>query len=159
MNIISDRGSNFVAAFRPFEPLFCFGHRLNNVLKTTFFQNKMKKKVADSKLTTVDRIIVNSPIQEEKKFSPVIDSDFSSSGESEQESYSLPAMSVKKKQTKQSRKETNSEKEQSLRRIHVDDISIEAKKVILTLSQCKKIVRYIKKVSNTYLLFLFSFDV
>ena len=116
----------------------------------------MKKKLADPKLTTVDPIITNPLIQEERKFFPAIDSDYSLSDESEQEPDALPAISVKKKQTKQSRKETSNERQQLLRQVQIDDISIEAKKVILTLTQCKKIVKYIKKMRPTDFLYSHS---
>ena len=39
-----DRGSNFQKGFKTFQPLFCFGHRLNNIVKRAFFQNQIKKK-------------------------------------------------------------------------------------------------------------------
>ena len=47
INIRTDRGSNFIKAFAPYEPLYCFGHCINNVLKVCFFhqqQNKIKQK-------------------------------------------------------------------------------------------------------------------
>ena len=43
VNILCDRGSNFVKAFRDYDPLFCFGHRLNNILKTSSFSEYEKK--------------------------------------------------------------------------------------------------------------------
>jgi hypothetical protein len=38
INIVCDRGSNFLKAFRDLHPITCYGHRLNNVLKRSFFQ-------------------------------------------------------------------------------------------------------------------------
>ncbi len=46
VNIMCDRGSNFQKAFKGSNTLFCFGHRLNNVLKRSFFQNQRKKKAS-----------------------------------------------------------------------------------------------------------------
>ncbi|CAF1626172.1 unnamed protein product, partial [Didymodactylos carnosus] len=36
VNWVSDRGSNFVKGFCDYKPIFCFAHRLNNILKKLF---------------------------------------------------------------------------------------------------------------------------
>ena len=38
INIVCDRGSNFLKAFQDLNPITCYAHRLNNVLKRSFFQ-------------------------------------------------------------------------------------------------------------------------
>ena len=38
INILRDRGSNFLKAFQDLNPVICYAHRLNNVLKRSFFQ-------------------------------------------------------------------------------------------------------------------------
>ncbi|CAF1080327.1 unnamed protein product [Adineta ricciae] len=152
VNIISDRGSNFVKAFEPFSPLFCFGHRLNNVLKTTFFHHeKKKKKQSDSSSTTTivtasnnnNNVGVgnNDSIPKEQKY--VLSSEESSDDDEE---YVLPLTSIpiiKKKKTNTSTLVPNDK--QSLRNVLIDDIPVEAKYVLSTLKQCKRIVKYIKK--------------
>ena len=37
--IVCDRGANFLKAFRSYDRILCYAHRLNNILKRTFFQN------------------------------------------------------------------------------------------------------------------------
>ncbi|CAF1401882.1 unnamed protein product [Adineta ricciae] len=65
VNIISDRGSNFDKAFEPFNPLFGFGHRLNNVFKAAFFHHEKKK--TDNKQSL--RSILSNDIAVEAKLS------------------------------------------------------------------------------------------
>lgn len=40
---VTDRGANFVKAFRSNQVLLCVVHRMNNILKRCFFQNPSKK--------------------------------------------------------------------------------------------------------------------
>ena len=39
ITIVCDRDANFLKAFRSYDPILCYAHRLNNILKRTFFQN------------------------------------------------------------------------------------------------------------------------
>ena len=48
LNFVSDRGSNFVKALTNASPLFCYAHRLNNVLKRAFFQSTKKRAESSS---------------------------------------------------------------------------------------------------------------
>ncbi|CAF1311137.1 unnamed protein product [Adineta steineri] len=43
VNIVCERGSNLVCVFKRFQPIFCYGHRLNNVVKIGFFQTEKRK--------------------------------------------------------------------------------------------------------------------
>ena len=45
INIITDCSSNFIKAFSPYEPIYCFVHRINNVLKVCFFQQQQQNKI------------------------------------------------------------------------------------------------------------------
>ncbi|CAF3329824.1 unnamed protein product [Rotaria sp. Silwood2] len=49
---VTDRGSNFVKGLDGFTVLFCTAHRLNNILKHTFYQNLPKEKKNDKNKTT-----------------------------------------------------------------------------------------------------------
>lgn len=44
ITFVTDRGSNFLKAFRSHKALFCVAHRLNNILKQSFYQHVLKKK-------------------------------------------------------------------------------------------------------------------
>ena len=43
VNVVCDRGSNFVRAFKDFQPTLCHGHCMNNIVRITFFQNINKR--------------------------------------------------------------------------------------------------------------------
>ena len=44
LHFVIDRGSNLVKALKPYRSLYCYGHRLNNVLKRSFCQSNKKKR-------------------------------------------------------------------------------------------------------------------
>jgi hypothetical protein len=52
---VTGRGANLVKALMAFPVLLCVAHRLNNVLKETFFHETSKKKkiISPSKLLTI----------------------------------------------------------------------------------------------------------
>ncbi|CAF4924085.1 unnamed protein product [Rotaria sp. Silwood1] len=124
VNILCDRGSNFVKGFRDYDPLFCYGHRLNNILKTSFFQNAKNKK--------------KTPVQHQQLILPrhqiIVHED--DSEDDEDILISIPIIRNRKQ------KDDN---QQLSAKASVDDIPGEAKAVLLTLSQCKKVIKFIKK--------------
>jgi hypothetical protein len=54
LNIITDRGSNLIKAFAQYEPVYCFDHRINNVLKVGFFSAVKKEEKKHTHLLTDD---------------------------------------------------------------------------------------------------------
>ncbi|CAF4892399.1 unnamed protein product [Rotaria sp. Silwood1] len=51
INFVSDRGPNFVKALKSYSPTYCVGHRLNNIIKTCFYQTGKIKYKADDYIT------------------------------------------------------------------------------------------------------------
>jgi hypothetical protein len=45
ITFVTDRSSNFVKGLRSFKVLYCVAHRLNNILKTTFYQQPKRVSV------------------------------------------------------------------------------------------------------------------
>ena len=43
VNVVCDRGSNFIRAFKDFQQTLCYGYRMNNLVRITFSQNKNKR--------------------------------------------------------------------------------------------------------------------
>ncbi|CAF4793878.1 unnamed protein product [Rotaria sp. Silwood1] len=132
VNILCDRGSNFVKGFRDYDPLFCYGHRLNNILKTSFFQNAKNKKKNSCSTSTVDIATSsnNSTVTKEQKNTLSSISDFLSSEDDSEDDedilISIPVIRNRKQ------KDDN---QQLSAKASVDDIPGEAKAVLLTLSQ------------------------
>ncbi|CAF1159274.1 unnamed protein product [Didymodactylos carnosus] len=54
VNWVSDRGSNFVKGFCDYKPIFCFAHRLNNILKKLFSKKDALISDATTTLTIED---------------------------------------------------------------------------------------------------------
>ena len=71
---VTDRGSNFIKAFRLHKVLYCVAHRLNNILKRCFYQNPIKQTVVSSS-KALQPVITCADIQEtpskQKKVSTV----------------------------------------------------------------------------------------
>ncbi|CAF2076585.1 unnamed protein product, partial [Rotaria magnacalcarata] len=148
VNIVSDRGSNFVAAFRDSQPLFCFGHRLNNIVKTTFFGNiNNKKKPTSNAPTTVNRnvAIVSTTIKpNDDNILHANDVSTSEQSSEDDDDYVLPSIPVKQK-SRAIHGNSSYNNHKLVRKMSIHDIPLEAHNVIIALSQCKKIVKYIKK--------------
>jgi hypothetical protein len=144
---MTDRGANFVKAFAVYNPINCFGHRLNNILKICFFQCTKKKKNQNNASSIND----NPPAMVENYFVPVIPGENASSdseselSELELENQELNAINddtlVKFQKKKQRATATTAQK------LSVVDIPAEAKKIILLLKQTKDLVKYVKQVS------------
>jgi hypothetical protein len=150
VNIVSDRGSNFVKAFQDLDPLFCFGHRMNNVLKTSFFQHIKKKKKQPASTTTNDITVPSNnhtaPKINKDAVTTINDALSSEESSEDDEEYVPPSLLiVRKRKTKISK--TRNDNQQLLRKVSIDDIPGEAKTVLSTLKQCKKLVKYIKKAN------------
>ena len=72
LHFVCDRGPNLVSALRNYNPLYCYPHRLNNILKCSFFQSKPTTQQLEGPPTTGQHKgsinttnIVDSPITEE----------------------------------------------------------------------------------------------
>lgn len=147
VNIVSDRGSNFVAAFRDFDSLFCFGHRMTNIVKVTFFQNvKRKKQTLNSLKANDTSSIALTTAMPQRNIVLNIHDDLSSEGTSEDEEVNiLPTIPVLRKKRKMKTKSTNNQ-QQLQSKVSIDDIPLAARSVLGALTNCKKMVKYIKKV-------------
>ena len=151
VNIISDRGSNFVKGFRCYDPLFCFGHRLNNIIKTSFFQNERNKKRKTESTSTIGAPSLsndNMPPQEHTNTFSILNHELSSEEESEDDEESvLPLLPIVRKRRTTNTKSTNG-KQCLSSKMSINDIPAAAKDILLTLSQCKKLVTFIKHVDD-----------
>jgi hypothetical protein len=64
ITFVTDRGANFIKALMAFRVLLCVAHRLNNVLKKTFYQEISKKKtiVSPGKILTTSTSVCRTVI-------------------------------------------------------------------------------------------------
>jgi hypothetical protein len=150
---VCDRGSNFRKAFSGFQPLFCFGHRLNNVLKRAFFQHQNRRSNVDHQLSILDDPYVtanatsSSAIQSPDEVS-TDDSDTSSGDDDCESTASLPIARKRKHMANPSSKSRRvpTDVQQIHMKMPVDQVPSSVKQVLRTLNQCKRVVKYVKKV-------------
>lgn len=103
--------------------IYCFAHRINNVLKLAFYQTAQKKerKVLKASTTPAKRQL--------RKYQMVCDSSSDSSSSEDDTTTPSPSKYV----------EANT---------FMLDISSKAKEILTTIKTCKKLVKYVKLVSK-----------
>ncbi|CAF1155607.1 unnamed protein product [Adineta steineri] len=133
LSFMSDRGANLIKALEDYETLFCFPHRINNVLKRAFFQ------------LPVHRIKTNPPATTQPSASTTSVNNLNDSHESasEDEEILQPTKRIRKK--KQTKKQSSSTDVNDPMKLDLKDLPVVAREIIETIKQCKKLVRYIKK--------------
>ncbi|CAF1550174.1 unnamed protein product, partial [Adineta ricciae] len=151
VNIVSDRGSNFVAAFRDLNPLFCFAHRLNNIDKLTFFQNVQRKKKQASNITTgtikaaPERVKFNEQYVASSNGNNCLSSEGTT--EDEEQIIILPTIPLIRKKRKIKSILTNNQQESSYK-MSIDDIPLAGRNVLNILTKCKKISGLNKEIED-----------
>lgn len=125
--------------------MYCFGHRLNNILKLCFFQDKKTKKnvaysSSDDRTRTTQQNISSSVLNLDG-LSDDFDSDSSEIEENHQE------CNLSDEETWIRLKRKANEKA-AAQQISVEDIPEDAKRILFALKQTKKLVKYVKKVCN-----------
>jgi hypothetical protein len=136
---VTDRGANFVKGLHGYSVLFCTAHRLNNVLKLTFYQNPSKgKKNNQGKTTPTTTVVERTEVTPDKvttiktkiEASPEIDTDINMvdyDHDSETDA-------------------SDNDDETDYSSITISDLPRSAKEVLDTIRDCKALVRYTKKV-------------
>ncbi|CAF3886290.1 unnamed protein product [Rotaria sp. Silwood1] len=149
VNIVCDRGSNFVCAFKNFQPIFCYGHRINNIVKICFYQNKTKKKKAAATAVVYDDTPVldaetTANYNSNENYESSADESESSTDDEYNNIVSLPVVR-KKKSISRKIVMVRNELSVSQVKINADQIPQPAKRVLQILNKCKKVVKYVKK--------------
>lgn len=121
---MSDRGSNLVKALEGQDVLFCFGHRLNNVLQRAFYQTG-KKREGNDRISTF-------PTSSERSSRTAESSDEDVETEDEEVAKKKPSPSKQPEAT-----------------IVYANLPEKPKEVIETIVSAKSIVKYVKLVSRS----------
>lgn len=131
-----DRGPNLLKALKDYQVLNCFPHRMNNVMKRAFFQLKAKQKPAKITPTIAQETTLLNITKDS------YDSSDSNSSTDDEELFK-PKKTIKKKRQRKQSTVSNGDDPMKLK---FEDLTIKAREIIETITQCKKLVRYIKKV-------------
>ena len=141
ITFVTDRGANFIKGLNDFTVVFCTAHRLNNILKRTFYQNVLKEKKIDrSKATTtvIERTekTPNKTIKYKTTIeaSPEVDSEVELTDDED------------KYDTDES--EIGDDDDIDYSSVTVANLPMSAKEVLDTIRYCKALVKYTKKVTN-----------
>lgn len=120
--IVCDQGANFLKGFRHLYPITCYGHKLNNVLKRSFFQHQKQSSISSSdfneKSSTSDEEEVDSGLYMSSK--PVTTTKLNV----HTKVVEVPAMKMK-----------------------LIDAPLAVQQLIKTIVECKSLAKYIKKVN------------
>jgi hypothetical protein len=126
INIVCDRGANFLKAFRDLHPITCYGHRLNNVLKRSFFQHQ--KQSSTSSAISIE----NASASDEE--------------DDDDDSFHIPSKPVKV--NKKLNINTKVVKEQMMTTKLIDTPPA-VQMLVKTIVECKSLAKYIKKVNSS----------
>ncbi|CAM4984349.1 unnamed protein product [Rotaria socialis] len=142
---VSDRGSNFKKALAKFTVLHCIAHRLKNVLQHTFYQSQMNKVKQDA----VFADYYASSMEDED--------DYVSDNDTEDDiSFSDDEALIDKRI--KNRNNFYATSTRNTLNNTITQLPSDAKRVLVTIIQCKDLVKYIKKVRriSTYLYYYCS---
>ncbi len=120
--IVCDQGANFLKAFRHLYPITCHGHKLNNVLKRSFFQHQKQPSISLSDFNE------NSSTSEEEEIDSAL------------------YTSSKPVKTKRSNIHTKVVEVPAMK-MKLVDTPLAVQQLIKTIAECKSLAKYIKKVN------------
>jgi hypothetical protein len=122
---VSDRGSNIKKALEGHDILFCFGHRINNVLQRTFYQIIPTTKQVTAVATTT--------APKKRRITAHISSEDEISAEDDDEVYRKPSPSKQPEAT-----------------TTLSSLPVKPKELLEMISAAKKLVKYVKLVKKIF---------
>ncbi|CAF3384045.1 unnamed protein product [Rotaria sp. Silwood2] len=121
--IVCDRGSNFLKAFQHLYPITCYAHRLNNVLKRSFFQHEKQPSASSS--ISIEKSCTSDEEDNEPDISPYIPS--------------KPVKTIKKSIV------YTRTIEKSVMKTKLIDTPSAVQNLIKTIVDCKSLAKFVKK--------------
>ena len=135
---MTDRGSNFIKALKKYRLMFCVAHRLNGILKRTFFQTQLTEKPTPTKsspntstyITPINRTTTGrQPSPEFISFDEQLDEKEKAALEewkNEEDDYDIDTIDYST--------------------LDLSSIPWNAREILETIKYCKILVQYVKKV-------------
>jgi hypothetical protein len=153
---VSDRGSNLVKALEDYKVIHCLPHRLNNVLKRTFYSAGTKEKILKKKRKQLSKgqqddnqsMLIHYLSNDDD---PLLDYDDRDSSESETDD---DVVLDPKYVELALRTLSSASPERNFINILEQDLPLYASQLLATIVRCKDICCYVKRVSHYCLLML-----
>lgn len=149
LSFVSDRGPNLVAALKKYNTLYCYPHRLNNVLKCSFFQSQSKEKQAKVSSTPVEEKNIIDNIISTDTIDRRINSEhsnYSSLSTDDENEKNEPTLPIKDKDKYKNQTKLASENTADPKKLKFNDLHPSAQEIIKTITRCKQLVQFVKKV-------------
>lgn len=141
ITFVTDRGANFIKGLKDFTVVFCTAHRLNNILKQTFYQNILKdKNIERSKTTTTVIERTEKTPNKTIKYKTTIEA--SSELDSEVELTDEDDYDTDESEF------NDDDDDIDYSSVTIANLPASAKEILDTIRYCKALVKYTKKVTN-----------
>ncbi|CAF5028736.1 unnamed protein product [Rotaria sp. Silwood1] len=137
ITFVTDRGSNFIKGLHEFRLMFCVAHRLNGILKKTFFQISVAEKKSPMKTTS----IISSDTTPTKitAYLPQLSPEIAFNDEQ----YDEEEKAALEQWNKEEEDDDDDVIDYSI--VSLTNIPWSAREILETIQQCKILVQYIKK--------------
>jgi len=150
ITFVCDRGSNLLKALEDYQVVNCFAHRLNNVLKRTFYSAATQDKVERKRRNKSFNKTQNNTHSTWNDFAgndddPLMDYDDRDSSESESDDDVI--LDEKSVELALRSLSSSSSTERNLVNILEQDLPPYAAQILAIIKRCKQLCCYVKRVS------------
>jgi hypothetical protein len=157
ITFVTDRGSNFIKALMNFRVILCVAHRLNNVLKRTFFQETSKKKkiISPGKLLTISTSSRTEITPKKMEMTTTTTRIFAQASPEFDEEDMDGEHGVETEESSEDDSDTdNDDVDYTFSTIAA--LPVSAKTILDIIKDCKSLVKYVKKVIMTKAFFNYA---
>ncbi|CAF4667093.1 unnamed protein product [Rotaria sp. Silwood2] len=148
ITFVTDRGSNLIKAMMAFHVLFCIAHRLNNVLKKTFYQETKKKKktISPAKNLTISTSVHRTEIPPTKTETTTITTRTLAQASPELSDEDVEITDGTETEDSSDEVSDIDDDEIDYTATTIDTLPASAKVILDVIKDCKSLVKYVKKV-------------
>lgn len=150
ITFVCDRGSNLIKTLEDYQVINCFPHRLNNILKRTFYSagtqekiEKKRKKKLPNENQSDDQFIRNISISNDED--PLMDYDDRDSSESDADDDGT----LDQKAVELALRSLSSSPERDHVNVLEQNLPLHASQLLATIVRCKQLCSYVKRVFST----------
>jgi hypothetical protein len=148
ITFVTDRGSNFIKALMAFRVMLCVAHRLNNVLKKTFFQaiSKKKKIISPGKLLTISTSSRTEITPKKMEMTTTTTRTFAQASPELNEDDMDGEHGAETEESSDDDSNTDDDDDVDYTSSTIAALPVPAKTILDMIKDCKSLVKYVKKV-------------